>query len=111
MEILEYNGEDFKAVFTNENFKIGLLRYSERFSKLCCFERHFLTDEAFALLSGTATFYTFDGQAVKEYKMEQNKVYVAHKNEWHHIVVSPDATVIVFENADTSKENTEKFML
>ncbi len=111
MEVLEYKGEDFKAVFVNENFKIGLLRYSERFSSLCCFERHFFTDEAFALLSGEATFYIKNGEEITEYKMEQNKVYVALKNEWHHIVVSPDATVVVFENADTSKENTEKITL
>ncbi len=111
MQICEYFGEDFKAIFTNENFKIGLLRYSERFSSLCCFERHFLTDEAFALLQGSATFYIKDGEEVKVYPMEQNKVYVALRNEWHHIVVSEDATVIVFENADTSKENTEKIML
>lgn len=111
MEICESTGEDFKAVFTNENFKIGLLRYSERFSSLSCFERHFLTDEAFALLSGNAIFYIKDGEEIKEYKMEKNKVYVALKNEWHHIVVSPDATVIVLENADTTKENTEKILL
>ncbi len=111
MQICEYVGEDFKAVFTNENFKIGLLRYSERFSSLYAFERHFLTDEAFALLSGEATLHIKNGEEVKAYKMEKNKVYVALKNEWHHIVVSPDATVIVFENADTSKENTEKITL
>ena len=111
MKICEFSGEDFKAVFTNENFKIGLLRCSERFSSLCCFERHFLTDEAFAHLSGSATFYIKNGEEVNEYKMEQNKVYVASRNEWHHIVVSPDATVIVFENADTTKENTERIML
>jgi len=109
METYTYNGEDFKAVLTTDNWKIGLLKYSERFSRLCVWERHLKTDEAFILLSGKATLYIKkDDGIIEETKMETNAVYNVPKNEWHHIVVSEDATVLVVENSDTSKENTEK---
>jgi len=35
--------------------------------------------------------------------MEKSTVYNVPKNEWYHIVVSLDATVMVVENSDTSK--------
>lgn len=111
MEKYFFNGEDFKAVLQTKNWTIGLLRYSERFSKLGCFERHLLTDEAFILLSGSATLYVKNGDEITETVMEQNIVYNIPKEEWHHIVVDKDATVLIVENSDTSKENTERIWL
>ena len=40
--------------------------------------------------------------------MEKCKVYNVKKGLWHHIVVSEDATVLVVENSNTTKENTER---
>ncbi len=107
IEIYDYTGDDFKAVMQYEGWKIGLLRHSERFSRLGGFERHMLTDEVFVLLSGSATLYTKE-EALETYPMEKNKVYNIPKTVWHHIVVSEDATVLVVENANTTKDNTEK---
>ena len=104
MEILDYTGSDFKAVLQFEGWKIGLLRYSDRFSKHQVMERHNQTDEAFVLLDGEATLYVEDATVT----MEKCKVYNVKQGEWHHIVVSPDATVLVVENSNTSKENTDK---
>jgi len=104
MEILGYSGEDFKKVLEFEGWKIGFLRYSERFSEYKSRERHLKTDEAFILLEGEATLY----EKEKIYKMEKCKVYNVKKGLWHHIVVSKDATVLVVENSNTSMENTER---
>lgn len=104
MEIFDYIGEDFKAVMQSENWKIGLLRFSDRFSKCKVMERHFETDEAFILLEGEATLYEEDNS----YNMEKSKVYNVKKGLWHHIVVSENATVLVVENSDTGVENTER---
>ena len=46
--------------------------------------------------------------SIEQTEMEKNTVYNVPKNEWHHIVVSEDATVMVVENSDTSKETTER---
>ncbi len=109
IDILEFKGEDFKAVCEFEGWKIGLLRYSERFSDFKVLERHNLTDEVFVLLEGSATIYLSDeNDKISEYIMEKNTVYNVHKGVWHHIVVSEDATVLIVENSNTSKENTRK---
>lgn len=102
-----FDGEDFKVMMQFENWKIGFLRYSERFSKFNQLERHLKTDEAFVLLSGSATLYT----EAEQIKMQKCALYNIPKGEWHHITVSENATVMVVENNNTSKDNTEKRLL
>ena len=75
MEVFEFHGEDFKEVHEFEGWKIGLLRYSERFSVYKGEERHNETDETFVLLEGEAVLYV-DGIA---YNMEKCKVYNVKK--------------------------------
>ncbi len=98
-----FTGEDFKVAMQFENWKIGLLRYSKRFSSFDRLERHLLTDEAFILLDGEAILYT-DTENVQ---MKKCVVYNIPRAVWHHIVVSKDATVMVVENSSTCEENTE----
>ena len=103
IEISTFNGQDFSVVKQFEGWKIGFLRYSDRFSKFDRLERHLLTDEVFVLLDGEAVLYTDK----EEIKMEKNYIYNLPKAEWHHIVVSKDAYVMVVENANTGDDNTE----
>ena len=104
MQIYDYIGSDFKALMSFEGWKIGILRYSERFADFKVLERHLATDEAFILLEGEAVLYENETPT----KMEKCKVYNIEKGVWHHIVVSEDATVLVIENSNTSKDNTER---
>lgn len=94
----------FRVMVESGEWKIGLLRYNERFSRFAELERHMLTDEVFVLLSGVATLYT----ETEALAMEQGNVYTVPAAVWHHIVVSEDASVLVVENRNTSAENTEK---
>ena len=104
MEMITYKGEGFRVLKEFEGWKIGYLRYNDRFSKFDQFERHLETDEVFVLLEGNATLYTDE----EECAMVHNALYNIPKGVWHHIVVSEDATVLVVENSNTTKENTEK---
>ena len=104
IEVTAHTAEGFKVMAECGDWKVGMLRYSERFSRLGEMERHLLTDEVFVLVSGKATLYT-ESEAVE---MEQGPVYTVPVGVWHHIVVSEDANVIVVENRNTSIENTEK---
>ena len=109
IDISNFTGKDFKVVTETEKWKIGFLRYSERFSKFSTLERHLLTDEAFILLKGRAVLYIENENGVSvKYKMKKRQVYNVHKEVWHHITVSKNATVMVVENQNTSKENTER---
>lgn len=104
IEKYRFCGEDFKTLMQFEGWKIGFLRYSERFSKLSELERHLMSSEAFVLLEGSAILYTGNETC----KMERCVLYNIPQGEWHHITVSGDATVMVVENSNTSRENTEK---
>ena len=107
MDIVEFKGEDFQVMVKSDGWKIGFLRYSQRFSEFGVLERHLLTEESFILLEGSAVLY----ENHEPCKMEKCKVYTIGRGVWHHIVVSPDATVMVVENANTSLENTERIKI
>ena len=104
IEQITYTGEGFKAVKEFEGWRIGYLHYSERFSAFTEMEKHLESDEVHVLLEGNAKLYT--DQECRE--MKKNVVYNIPKGVWHHIVVSEDATVLVVENSNTTRENTEK---
>ena len=104
IEATTFTGSDFKVMTAFEGWKIGFLRYSDRFSDFKVIERHNETDEVFVLLEGTATLYVED----ESVEMEKCTVYNVKKGLWHHIVVSQDATVMVVENSNTSLANTER---
>jgi len=100
-------------------------------------ERHNLTDETFVLLQGQATLLMAEARrelstgeaAAKQSQewcapetfatrprvaigltripLEPLKYYNVGAGVWHNIIVSKDARVLVGENADTSKENTD----
>ena len=102
--ISRFDGTDFQVMTQFEGWKIGLLRHSQRFSACCQMERHLKTDEVFVLLEGSATLYVED----ETIPMDKCTVYNVKTGAWHHIVVSEDATVLVVENSNTSRDNTEK---
>ena len=107
LEILEYNGSGYFAPFKFERWRIAFLNSAERFTKqgITYLERHTKTDEVFVLINGQATLLV--GEAGSEIDMVQGKLYVIKQNQWHNIVVSEDAKILIVENADTGKENTE----
>ena len=42
-----------------------------------------------------------------DYTCPPSSVIVIKQNQWHNIVVSEDAKILIVENADIGKENTE----
>ena len=107
LDILEYAGEGYRRIVSGAKWTVAALNYAERFDEknIVDLERHNLTDEAFVLLAGQATLLV--GERAERVKMEPLKTYNVRAGAWHNIFVSPDARVLVVENADTSKDNTE----
>ena len=107
IEIYEHSEGGYKTQFCFGAWRIGLLREDERFVNVTYLERHLLTDEAFALLTGRAALITrADGRETVT-EMLPGKVYNVPQGLLHNIVVSPDAQVIIAENAETGRENSE----
>jgi mannose-6-phosphate isomerase-like protein (cupin superfamily) len=108
VEIYEHIGEGYKPLVDYEGWRVAILRYNEWFTGLKGLERHLETDEVFVLLEGEATLITEEESGICEWKMEKNKIYNVLKGVWHHIVVTPDASVLIVENRNTNAENTER---
>ena len=101
-------GSGFDTVHTFENWKVAFVTHAEQYGELKIVKRHTKTDEAFLLVKGEATLFTADGDEPLDITaLQKEKLYVVKKNTWHHLQVSEDALLIVIENSDTSKENTE----
>lgn len=87
------------------SWRTAYLRYAERFDTVTYLGRHLETDEVFVLLKGSAVLLS--GKNAELTPMELGNIYNVRKGVWHNIKVSKDALVLVVENADTCKENSE----
>ena len=107
LDILEYSGDGYSRVVSGAKWTVAALNYAERFDErnIVDLERHNLTDETFVLLSGEAALLV--GEEAKRVNMEPLKFYNVRAGVWHNIVVTPGSRVLVAENADTSKDNTD----
>ena len=111
LDILEHCGIEYRRLVNNAKWTLASLNWAPRFdeSNVCELERHNLTDETFVLLNGKATLLV--GEKADRIEMEPLKYYNVRAGIWHHIIVSEDARVLVAENANTSKDNTEYLSL
>lgn len=107
LDIKEYGGEGYLRLVNNAKWTLATLNYAARFDEanFVEMERHNLTDETFVLLQGSATLIV--GEKAERLVMEPLKYYNVRAGIWHHILVSEDARVLVAENSDTSKDNTD----
>ena len=101
-------GSGFDTLHTFEGWKVAFITSAEQYGEPKVLKRHTQTDEVFVLVNGKATLFTADGDEVpNETELQKEKVYIVKSNTWHHLQVSKDALLVVIENSDTSKENTE----
>ena len=107
LDILEHTGGEYRRLVSNAKWTLASLNYAPRFDErnIVNLERHNLTDETFVLLAGSATLLV--GEKAERVKMEPLKFYNVRAGIWHNIFVSKDARVLVAENANTSKDNTD----
>ena len=105
--VLDYEGKGYFSHFRYGTWRIAYLNHAPMFTKegITYLERHNETDEVFILLEGEASL--FMGENATEVIMEKFRSYVVKKGAWHNIVVSEDAKVLIVENADTGKSNSE----
>ena len=108
LQVYETDVEDYRRLVDGSKWTVAALGHSERFDPRTPIrlERHLLTDETFVLLSGSATLIL--GESCERIPMERGKVYNITAGTWHHIQVEPGTQVLVIEDSDTSKANTER---
>ena len=113
LEIAEHNGAGYKPLVSYEGWRVAVIKYAERFDEenFSRLERHRLTDEVFILTAGNARLVIGgNGDELTPLQfvdMEKGKLYNVKRNVWHHILVNRSAEVIVVENDNTGRANTE----
>ncbi|MGH2531549.1 MAG: hypothetical protein ACRDJW_04505 [Thermomicrobiales bacterium] len=75
-------------------------------------ERHRNSDEVFILTAGTADLIVFDGDEAPQepsyvLPMRANVAYNVRQAVWHHVVMSSDAHIVLFERSETSVGTTD----
>ena len=105
---VEFPPSGFVPLFDTDRYRIGLVGYTPRFAAFGEMERHNKTDEFFVLLKGEADLYTEEGGKPRKEAMCPAELYRVPLGMWHHLVISPDAKVLIIENYDISGQDTEK---
>jgi ureidoglycolate hydrolase len=117
IEIRNFSGEGYQSVLNFESWRVAVLRYHDGShpDKIHTIERHCQTDEVFILTEGRAVLIVGGtGDEVGELQavaMQPGKIYNIKKNAWHTTLLGKGAHIIIVENDDTSKENSESTAL
>ncbi len=113
LEIKSYEGSGYQPLIDYGTWRVAILRYLDeiRPDRISSMERHTETDEVFVLLHGHGTLLMGGNGAqidgVFPQQMEPGKLYNVKRNAWHNILLSRDASVLLVENRDTSRDNSE----
>lgn len=111
LKIVNYDNKGYFAPYSFGNWKIAFLNYADKFSRseMSYLERHKETDEVFVLLAGAATLLL--GENMTEVELQEKKAYVVERDVWHNILLTEDAKILIVENADTGRHNSEIMFL
>lgn len=113
MEIREYTGAGYRPLVDYGAWRVAILNYIDEIhpTRNNQMERHNETDEVFVLLKGRAILFVGEGgravEAVYPQPMEAGKIYNVKRSVWHTIIMSPEASVLITENRDTSEANSD----
>ena len=77
-------------------------------------ERHWNTNEVFILTAGEADLILFDdadGTPTQSFviAMQHSVAYNVRQSIWHHVIMSPDAHVILIEREETGPATTDYY--
>jgi ureidoglycolate hydrolase len=118
LEIRDYHGEGYLPLIDFGAWRVAVLRALPQLLDprlLDQMERHNETDEVFVLLAGACTLLLGTGDAeIKEIvavKMEPLKLYNIKRAVWHTVMLTQDATVLIVENQDTTRDNSSYLTL
>jgi len=113
LEVYSYKGSGFKPLVVYKSWRVAVLNYmgALELENIDSVERHPETDEVFILTCGAGVLFLGEGdpKVRKLYAqiMERGVLYNVKPHTWHTVELTRDASVLIMENADTSKENSE----
>jgi ureidoglycolate hydrolase len=117
LEVSRYTGEGFQPLVYFNSWRVAVLNYMDALhpARINTMERHPATDEVFVLMRGRGILFLAGGETgideIVIQVMEPGTVYNVKPHCWHTIVLSRDASVLIVENADTGKHNSQFIQL
>jgi mannose-6-phosphate isomerase-like protein (cupin superfamily) len=112
-EIANFRGEGYQPLISFGEWRVAALRYLEKLEpdQLIEMERHTATDEVFILVEGSGIIFIGGNQSqpteIESVIMKIGETYNVKRNTWHTISLSKEAHVIIVENDNTDKINSE----
>ena len=117
LEIREYVDPGYQPVIDFDAWRVAILNYLDEIQpeKISFMERHNETDEVFVMLKGKGILFLGEGEMgiekIHPQVMEFGKLYNVKRSVWHTVVLSLDGSVLIVENRNTRKENSDYFPL
>jgi hypothetical protein len=117
LEIGEFYDPGYRPVIDYGTWRVAILNYLDEIhpERIDFMERHNETDEVFVLIKGKGTLFLGEGDSrvdvIHSQIMERGKIYNVKRTAWHTIVLSRDGSVLIVENRNTSRENSNYFSL
>jgi hypothetical protein len=112
IEIREYAGSGYQPLVDYGAWRVAILNFLEGVHPDRCdqMERHNETDEVFVLLKGSAILLLGKGEqavdSIHPQVMESCKLYNVKRHVWHTVIMSKDASILITENCDTTRQNS-----
>jgi ureidoglycolate hydrolase len=113
IEIKEHIDEGYKPLVDYGDWRVAVLRYIDDLQpdQIKEMERHTKTDEVFVLFHGLGVLLVGGMgphvDTIYPQILEFGKLYNVKRNVWHTILLSRDASVLLVENRNTSRLNSE----
>ncbi len=113
LEIYDLIGEGYKPLVDYGEWRVAFLRYIDDLQpdQIKEMERHTETDEVFVLIHGRGVLLVGGvGTRVERIYpqiMEFGKIYNVKRNAWHAVLLSRDASILLVENRNTGRLNSE----
>ena len=113
IEIREFNGEGYRPLVDFQTWRVAILNYLDEIhpARQERVERHMQTDEVFVLLKGRAVLFLGAGEAgpasLEACVLEAGKIYNVKRAVWHTVVMTRDGSVLIVENQDTGRANSQ----
>ena len=107
LEILENNENGYHPLLKFGAWRVAVANPCDKWveGNVTFMERHMKTDEVFVLLRGEAALYI--GDAREKIPMEIGKVYNVELGTWHNLCMEEGSQVLIVENDDACRENSE----
>lgn len=112
LEIHTCREEGFHPQVDFGRWRVAVLNYIGHLlpENLTGMQRHDETDEVFVLLKGRCILFIGEGgdqvEEIHARDLEPGSVYNVKRGTWHTHTLTPDASVLVVENRDTTEDNS-----